>query len=647
MQKYYIRCSLDTNELDGVWHTEAQSHPVSPEIETTREGPIHLSYCYDQDLYLHFDRLSRDDNTTLLIEFCRIEYESAQDNASRLHTVKQERIDIDRQVNVMAHTFVNLARMLNHPCDGRNQEHRGSNRFGLHGTECIRKNYILSNPKESFYGKVELDIIVSKGDQSETCQSHDTFFNALHAGSRHSFVGSGYPHQASATVQSDDSMLIKDTTSSICLSSPALSSSIKKTDSPRKSQKRLTIERGGMMHQFVINGVRYQLDKKYRMVRIVGRGTYGEVIAACDFVNGGTYAIKKVAHFLRHPQVAWLALREIKLMRELGGEIGVYNQRQKLKQNDQVEPGHPCLLPIYELQKPIDYENFQDLYIIQPLMETDLGRIIHSPTTLNDDQIQFFMYQILCGLKYLHSANVLHRDLKPSNILVNSDCRVRICDFGLARFVSEDTAEDGQELSEYVVTRWYRAPELLLANAYTKAIDMWSVGCILAELLGRRILFPGTSYVDQLKWIIGVLGTPTTFSFVDNPAARRFAGRQFLANLKNRATRVHWRDLFPNANPDALTLLDRLLQFDPRDRCTVEEALDSCYVRSWRASMSCNATKHRYGQFDREMERSCSTHIVERLRDWECHLGRGARKTQLLENPDMLKRLLYDEVIKS
>lgn len=114
--------------------------------------------------------------------------------------------------------------------------------------------------------------------------------------------------------------------------------------------------------------------------------------------------------------------------------------------------------------------------------------------------VQYFLYQILRGLKYIHSANVLHRDLKPSNLLLNANCDLKICDFGLARVTSETDF-----MTEYVVTRWYRAPELLLNSSdYTTAIDVWSVGCIFMELMDRKPLFPGRDHVHQLRLLMEV-----------------------------------------------------------------------------------------------------------------------------------------------
>merc|ERR1712070_1136937 len=145
----------------------------------------------------------------------------------------------------------------------------------------------------------------------------------------------------------------------------------------------------------------------------------------------------------------------------------------------------------------------------------DLHYVLHSGQALAAAHIQWILYQLLRGLKAIHSCAVLHRDLKPSNLLLNKNCDLKICDFGLARGYEETTTT----LTEYVVTRWYRAPEVILnASHYTNALDVWSVGCIFAELLGRAPLFPGDDYLDQIKRTIAVLGTPTheDMTFIGN-----------------------------------------------------------------------------------------------------------------------------------
>jgi len=230
---------------------------------------------------------------------------------------------------------------------------------------------------------------------------------------------------------------------------------------------------------------------------------------------------------------------------------------------------------------------------------------------LTDAHFQSFIYQILCGLKYIHSANVLHRDLKPGNLLVNADCELKICDFGLARGFSVDPEENAGYMTEYVATRWYRAPEIMLSFlSYTKAsmsfsssrsplsfmhnisrhrphthiltayplvVDVWSVGCILAELLGGRPFFKGRDYVDQLNQILHYLGTPNeeTLSRIGSPRAQ-----EYVRNLQFMP-KVPFEQLFPNANPDALDLLDQMLAFDPSSRVSVEKALEHRYLNIW------------------------------------------------------------------
>ncbi|VDL95959.1 unnamed protein product [Schistocephalus solidus] len=135
-------------------------------------------------------------------------------------------------------------------------------------------------------------------------------------------------------------------------------------------------------------------------------------------------------------------------------------------------------------------ETMKDVYIVQTLMDTDLCKLLKAQRLAND-HICYFLYQILRGLKYIHSANVLHRDLKPSNLLINANCDLKICDFGLARMNDPEHDHNGI-LTEYVATRWYRAPEIMLnSKGYTRSIDVWSVGCIFAEMFDSRPLFPG------------------------------------------------------------------------------------------------------------------------------------------------------------
>lgn len=196
---------------------------------------------------------------------------------------------------------------------------------------------------------------------------------------------------------------------------------------------------------------------------------------------------------------------------------------------------------------------------------------------LSDDHCQYFIYQTLRGLKAMHSANVLHRDLKPSNLLLNANCDLKICDFGLARSAASQEDNAGF-MTEYVATRWYRAPEIMLTfKEYTKAIDVWSVGCILAEMLSGKPLFPGKDYHHQLTLILDVLGTPMMEDYYGIKSRR---AREYIRSLPFKK-RVHFSQMYPQANPLAIDLLEKLLAFNPLKRITCEEALQHPYLEPY------------------------------------------------------------------
>jgi len=209
-------------------------------------------------------------------------------------------------------------------------------------------------------------------------------------------------------------------------------------------------------------------------------------------------------------------------------------------------------------------------------METDLHAVIRA-NILEDIHKQFIVYQLLKAIKYMHTAQVIHRDMKPSNLLLNSECLVKVADFGLARSVDFKDKEPGRHpvLTDYVATRWYRAPEILLGSTtYTKGVDMWSIGCILGELLGGKPMFPGTSTMNQLDRIIEVTGRPSKEDI--DAIQSEFAGTM-LESLPDTEPRS-LQSLYPNASEDAIDLLQKLLMFNPDKRITAEEALAHAYV---------------------------------------------------------------------
>ncbi|KAJ6424638.1 hypothetical protein OIU84_025418 [Salix udensis] len=307
---------------------------------------------------------------------------------------------------------------------------------------------------------------------------------------------------------------------------------------------------GGQFIQYNVFGSIFEITSKYRPpITPIGRGAYGIVCSVLNSETNEMVAIKKIANPFENYMDAKRTLREIKLLRHLD---------------------HENVVGIRDVIPPALRREFTDVYITTELMDTDLHQIIRSNQGLSEEHCQYFLYQTLRGLKYVHSANVIHRDLKPSNLLLNANCDLKICDFGLARPTSEN-----EFMTEYVVTRWYRAPELLLnSSEYTSAIDVWSVGCIFMELMNRKPLFPGRDNVHQMRLLTELLGTPneSDLGFIRNENARRYI-RQLDSHPRRSLA-----ELFPHFHPLAIDLVDKMLTFDPTKRITVEEALAHPYL---------------------------------------------------------------------
>lgn len=208
-------------------------------------------------------------------------------------------------------------------------------------------------------------------------------------------------------------------------------------------------------NHYMVFGTEFIVDKRYIIKEPAGSGAYGTVVIADDNQKNIQVAIKKIERAFEHKLFTKRTLRELKILRLLS---------------------HENIVQLKTIQKPEDPSKFEEIYAVFEVMETDLGSIIKSSQELSIAHIQFFLYQILRGMKYIHSAGILHRDLKPRNLLVNSNCDLKICDFGLARADIPELYEAGA-MTDYISTRWYRAPELLLGSEdYTGAVDMWSIG---------------------------------------------------------------------------------------------------------------------------------------------------------------------------
>ncbi|KAI6016060.1 kinase-like protein [Pisolithus microcarpus] len=311
-------------------------------------------------------------------------------------------------------------------------------------------------------------------------------------------------------------------------------------------------------HTFMSSfGKAFHVEKRWKLVREMGSGAYGVVVSATDQISGETVAIKLVTRIFEKLQLAKRALREITLLRHFSN--------------------HENITGLIDMDAI--YPNFQEIYIFMEPMEADLHQIIKSGQTLTNEHVQYFLYQVLRGMKYIHSASVIHRDLKPGNLLVNSDCELKICDFGLSRgFDSTPDEHIGSQLTEYVATRWYRAPEIMLSfRRYTTAIDVWSIGCIFAELLLGRPLFKGKDYVDQLNKIFEVLGTPEE-SVIQRIGSDK---AQIYVRTLPVTKSVPFSRLLPTADYQALDLLEKMLSFDPLSRITVHEALSHPWLSTY------------------------------------------------------------------
>ncbi|KAL7650026.1 MAPK protein hog1, variant 3 [Aspergillus niger] len=209
----------------------------------------------------------------------------------------------------------------------------------------------------------------------------------------------------------------------------------------------------------------------------------------------------------------------------------------------------------------------EDVYLVTDLLGTDLNRLLTSKP-LDGKFVQYFTYQLLRGLKYIHSAGVIHRDLKPSNILINENCDLKICDFGLARLQEP-------QMTGYVSTRYYRAPEIMLTwQKYGMQVDIWSAGCIVAEMLRGKPLFPGKDHINQFFLITDALGNPP------DEVIERICTKTTLDLVKSLPKRqpAPWATLFPDSDENAIDLLGEMLIFDPDKRISAAKALEHPYL---------------------------------------------------------------------
>ncbi|PNS97280.1 hypothetical protein POPTR_016G012801v4 [Populus trichocarpa] len=284
--------------------------------------------------------------------------------------------------------------------------------------------------------------------------------------------------------------------------------------------------------------------ERYRLINELGEGTYGSVLKAINNESGEVVAIKQ----MKRRYDSWeecLSLRELKSLRNLH---------------------HPNIVMLKELVRQNSI-----LYFVFEYMEQNLYQVISDRKILfSEVEVRNLCRQVFQGLAYMHQKGYFHRDLKPENLLVTEDV-VKIADFGLAREIDSQPP-----YTQYVSTRWYRAPEVMLrSDCYSSKVDMWAMGAIMAELFTLRPLFPGTNEGNQMYRICSVFGTPTIDSWADGIHLARTLNYQF-PNFDG----VQLSALIPSASEEAIDLISMLCSWNPCNRPTAEEALKHPFFRN-------------------------------------------------------------------
>jgi len=315
-----------------------------------------------------------------------------------------------------------------------------------------------------------------------------------------------------------------------------------------------TEARTGEARMTSVEAVDKHVLRKYDVVQKLGKGAYAVVFKAIGKKDKQVVALKKIFDAFQNATDAQRTFREIMYLQALTGHENIIRLNNVLKA-----------------------ENDRDIYLVFDYMETDLHAVIRA-NILEPVHKQFIVYQCLKALKYCHSGDLVHRDLKPSNLLLNEECLLKVADFGLARSLRalQKGEESASVLTDYVATRWYRAPEILLGStSYTKAVDIWALGCIVAEMFIGKPLVPGSSTMNQLERVLEITGFPNRdeISSINSRFAEtmlkslRFESKKSMAEIMGR-----------DAPPEAVHMVLELMHFDPSRRLDVEQALAHPYM---------------------------------------------------------------------
>jgi len=328
--------------------------------------------------------------------------------------------------------------------------------------------------------------------------------------------------------------------------------------------------------------------RKYDITQKLGKGAYAVVFKAVDKKTKETVALKKIFDAFQNATDAQRTFREIMYLQALS-----------------TPKQHPNIIRLRNFLKA---ENDKDIYLVFDFMETDLHAVIRA-NILEPVHKQFIVYQSLKAMRFCHTCQLLHRDLKPSNLLLNEECVLKVADFGLARTVKEAQVADaeGSVLTDYVATRWYRAPEIILGStAYTKAVDMWAIGCIVAEMFTGKPLLAGSSTIDQLDKILDVCGKPDAVAikamsskFAATMIEQQTAKKQRpVTSYEHRRAQVDEliRKSCPSVDKHVVDIVTEMLDINPETRMTVEQALEHPWMKPFAANSDPNEDINQQGE---------------------------------------------------
>ena len=323
---------------------------------------------------------------------------------------------------------------------------------------------------------------------------------------------------------------------------------------------------------------------KYEIIKGIGDGTFGNVYEAINKITKEKVAIKK----LKQKIDSWekcMNQNEVYFLRKLN---------------------HPNIIKLLEVIK----EKNDNISLVFEYCDFNLYELIKSHKkkrmSIPETQIRNIIYSITLGLSHIHSNNIMHRDLKPENILVCGN-EIKIADFGTAREIPKyNQYNEMNSLTDYICTRWYRAPECILkSNNYNEKVDIWALGCIMAELYNLRPLFPGKSEFDQIETIFKILGTS---KFMEWNTGMELINK--LGMIPPQYSGVNFKNLFSDISEDALNFMELIFQYDENKRPSAEELLNHPYLINYRNNMNINNNNYNMQNKFRKIKRDFSKNFI-------------------------------------